>query len=275
MKVAVAGGTGVVGRLTTEALAGHGADGVVLARSKGIDLVTGDGLAGALAGVGAVIDVTNVASSRASVVSEFFETTSRNLMRAAEQAGVRHIVALSIIGVDRVRFGYYQGKLHQEEVLRSSPVPVSILRAAQFHEFPGQYMAGSSGPFVVVPRWRVQPIAAREVAAALARLAVGAPPALPEGALPEGALPEGALPEGALSELAGPREENMADLIRRVIRARGSRRRVIEVPIPTSAGKALATGGNLPGADAALGSQTFAEWLRSPDRPRSGAGSDG
>jgi uncharacterized protein YbjT (DUF2867 family) len=270
MKVAVAGGTGVVGRLTTEALAGYGADGVVLARSKGIDLVTGDGLADALAGVGAVIDVTNVASARASVVSEFFETTSRNLMRAAEQARVRHIVALSIIGVDRVSFGYYQGKLHQEEALRSSPVPVSILRAAQFHEFPGQYMAGTSGPFVVVPRWRVQPVAAREVAAALARLAVGAPPAL----LAE-PPPAGAPPAGALSELAGPREENMADLIRRVIRARGSRRRVIEVPIPTAAGRALATGGNLPGPAAALGSQTFAKWLRSPDGPRSGAGSDG
>jgi uncharacterized protein YbjT (DUF2867 family) len=226
-----------------------------LARSKGINLITGDGLADALAGVGAVIDVTNVPSARASVVSEFFGTTSRNLMRAAAQAGVRHIVALSIIGIDRVPFGYYQGKLHQEEVLRTSPVLVSILRAAQFHEFPGQYLARPSGPFVVVPRWRTQPVAAREVAATLARLAVGEPPAVAE-------VP--------VSELAGPREENMADMIRQVLRARGARRRVIQVPLPTAAGRAMAAGGNLPGPAAELGTQTFAEWLRSPDGPGAG-----
>lgn len=256
MKVAVAGGTGLVGRLTTEALAGYGADGVVLARSRGIDLATGDGLVAALAGVSAVIDVTNIGSARASVVSGFFEATTRNLMRAAEQADVRHIVALSIVGVDRVAFGYYQGKLHQEEVLRSSPVPASILRATQFHEFPGQYLDRSGGPFVVVPRWRTQPVAAREVAAALARLATGAPPAPPEG---------------ALLELAGPREENMADLIRQVLRARGSRRLPIEVPVPNAAGKAMAAGGGLPGPAATLGTQTFAEWLRSPDGPAAGS----
>jgi uncharacterized protein YbjT (DUF2867 family) len=246
MKVAVAGGTGVVGQWTVSALRDAGSEPVVLARSTGVDLVSGAGLAGALTGCDAVIDVSNISGTKAAVVSAFFEAASRSLMRESAAAGVRHIVSLSIIGVDRVRFGYYQGKLHQEEVLAGSPVPVSILRAAQFHEFPGQYLARSSGRFVVVPRWRTQPVAAREVGAELARLAGAAPPAA--GA-------------PALSELAGPREENMADLIRQVVSARGARRRVIEVRVPGAAGKAMASGGGLPGPDVPRGSQTFADWL--------------
>ena len=125
-------------------------------------------------------------------------------MRTAAIAGVRHIVALSIVGIDRVPYGYYEGKLRQEQVLQDSAVPVSILRAAQFHEFAGQYLAKVPGPVVIVPRWRAQPVAAREVGAALAQIAVGDPV--------------------AMSELAGPREEIMADMIRPVVRARGDRR---------------------------------------------------
>jgi uncharacterized protein YbjT (DUF2867 family) len=249
MKVAVAGGTGVVGRLTVEALRSGGDEPVVLARSTGVELVSGRGLAHALAGTEAVIDVSNIASTRGSVVTEFFEAASRNLTRAATEAGVRHIVALSIIGVDRVPFGYYRGKLHQEQVLAAeatgSPVTVSILRAAQFHEFPGQYLARSSGRFAVVPKWRTQPVAAREVATALAALATGAPV--------------------ATSELAGPREENMADLMRQLLAARGERRRIIEVRVPGAAGRAMATGGGLPGPGVTLGTRTFAEWLAAGD----------
>ena len=251
MKVAVAGGTGVVGRLVAEAVRANGDEAVVLARSTGVELVSGNGLAGALAGADAVIDASNIAATRASVVSEFFEATSRNLMRAGAEAGIGHIVALSIVGVDHVPFGYYRGKLHQEEVLAGSPVPVSILRAAQFHEFPGQYLERSTGRFVVVPKWRCQPVAAREVATALAALAARSPdPGTPVG----------------LSELAGPREENMADLLRQVLAARGERRRVIELRVPGAAGRAMATGGGLPGPGVRLGTQTFADWLRSQAR---------
>jgi hypothetical protein len=203
--------------------------------------VTGEGLATALAGVGAVIDVTNVAAARGSRAAKFFETTSRNLIQAAQQAGVAHIVALSIVGVDRVPYGYYKGKLHQEAVLRESPIPVSILRATQFHEFSRQYLDRVRGPLVVVPRWRVQPVAAWEVGIALASLA--------------------AKPPVPISQLAGPREENMADLVRQVARARGDKRRVIEVRVPGSAGKAMAAGGSLPGLEAPRGTQTFADWL--------------
>ncbi len=140
---------------------------------------------------------------------------------------MRHIVALSIVGIDRVPYGYDQGKLRQEQVLQDSAVPVSILRAAQFHEFAGQYLTKMPGPVVIVPRWRTQPVAAREVGAALARIAAG--------------------DQVAMSELAGPREETTADMIRQVVRARGDRRLVVSVRVPGAAGKALAGGGGLAG----------------------------
>ena len=241
MKVAVAGGTGVAGRWTVEALRAGGHDVIVIARSAGIDLVTGDGLDAALAGVDAVIDATNVASTGKRASSAFFGATARSLMRSAAAAGVRHIVVLSIIGIDRVAYGYYQGKLHQEEVLKESTVPVSILRAAQFHEFPGQYLAKMPGPVVIVPRWRAQPVAAREVGAALAGIAAGDP------------VP--------MSELAGPREEIMADMVRQVVRARGDRRLVVSVRVPGATGKAMATGAGLPDRPGLRGTQTFADWL--------------
>jgi uncharacterized protein YbjT (DUF2867 family) len=241
MKIAVAGGTGVAGRWTVEALRAGGHEVTVIARSAGIDLVTGDGLDAALAGVEAVIDATNVASPGKRASSEFFEATARTLMRAAAVAGVRHIVALSIIGIDRVPYGYYQGKLRQEKVLQQSPVQVSVLRAAQFHEFPGQYLARLPGPVVIVPRWRAQPVAAREVGAALARIAAGDPV--------------------GMSELAGPREEIMADMIRQVVRARGDRRLVVSVRLPGATGKAMAAGGGLPDRPGLRGTQTFTDWV--------------
>ena len=241
MKIAVAGGTGVAGRWTVEALRADGHEVIVISRSAGVNLVTGDGLESALAGVDAVIDATNVKSSGKRASSEFFEATARTLMRTAAAAGVRHIVALSIIGIDRVPYGYYQGKLRQEKVLHESPVPVSILRAAQFHEFPGQYLAKMPGPVVIVPSWRAQPVAAREVGAALARIAVGDPV--------------------AMSELAGPREEIVADMIRQVVRARGDRRLVVSVRVPGATGKAMAAGGGLPDKPGLRGTQTFADWV--------------
>jgi len=123
VKVTVIGGTGVAGRWTAEARQALGHEAVVAARSAGVDLVTGNGLDLALAGADAVLDTTNVATSRAQASREFFEATSQTLMRMTASAGVRHIVALSIIGIGRVPIGYYQGKLRQEEVLREPTVP--------------------------------------------------------------------------------------------------------------------------------------------------------
>lgn len=189
-----------------------------------------------------MIDTTNILTMSARAAMRFFEATARHLIRAAGQAGVGHIVALSIIGIDRAPYSYYKGKLRQEEVLRDSPVPVSILRAAPFHEFPAQFLARSQGRFLVVPKMRTQPVAVREVGVALARVAVGSPV--------------------AMSELAGPREEVLAEMVRQVARARGDRRRVIEVRLPGAAGKAMAAGGILADEPGQRGMQTFAGWLR-------------
>jgi uncharacterized protein YbjT (DUF2867 family) len=241
MKIAVAGGTGVAGRHTVDALRSAGHDPIVIARSTGADLLTGAGLDAALTGVDAVIDATNVKSTTKRGSASFFEATARTLARAAEAAGARHIVALSIIGIERVPYGYYQGKLRQEQVLRQSAVPVSVLRAAQFHEFAGQYLATMPGPVVLVPRWRAQPVSAREVGQALAAIAAADP------------VP--------MSELAGPREEIMADMVRQVIRARGDRRAVVEVRVPGAAGKAMASGAGLPDRPGLRGAQTFGDWL--------------
>jgi uncharacterized protein YbjT (DUF2867 family) len=241
MKVAVVGGTGVAGRATVAALQADGHEALVLSRSTGVDLATGAGLVAALTGADAVVDATNVATMKAREAEDFFERTARNLIDAAAAAGLGHVVALSIIGIDRVPFGYYQGKVRQESVLKKSSVPVTILRAAQFHEFAGQYLDRNGGRLVVVPRWRVQPVSAREVGETLASLAVR--------------------PAAGHQELAGPEEEIMADLVRRVAAARQDRRRVLSVRLPGAAGKAMAKGGNLPSKPGLRGTQTFADWL--------------
>lgn len=242
MRIAVAGGTGVVGRHVVEAARARGHDVVVMARSRGVDLVTGHGLEGALDGVEAVVDATNVTDLRRKVASAFFEATTRTLLAGEERAGVRHHVLLSIVGVDRVEgYGYYQGKLAQERLVRAGRVPWTILRATQFHEFPAQLLAGVPGPLAVVPHMRSQPVAAREVGEHLVRLAEG--PAL-----------------GMAPELAGPREEQVVDMARRLVRARGLRRWVVPVSLP-KAGPAMRGGALLPDADGPRGRITFDEWL--------------
>ena len=173
MRVAVAGGSGLAGRLVVRALVAAGHVPTVVARSTGVDLTTGAGLDEALAGVDAVIDVSNVVATRKQGSVAFFAASTANLLGAGARAGVRHHVVLSIVGVDRVDFGYYFGKRRQEELARASGRPVSILRTTQFHEFAGQLLVRNAGPVVVVPRMQVQPVAAREVADALVALATG------------------------------------------------------------------------------------------------------
>jgi uncharacterized protein YbjT (DUF2867 family) len=242
MRIAVAGGTGVVGRHVVAALEAAGHDAVVLSRSGGVDLEHGAGLDAALIGVAAVVDVSNVPtlSRRRSV--EFFTAATRNLLAAEARASVAHHVALSIVGVDRVDLGYYEGKRRQEQLVLDGPVPGTVLRATQFHEFAEQTLARSRGPVVVVPRMRSQPVAAREVGATLAELAAG--------------------PAVAMApELAGPDELEMVDMVRALVRRRGLRRAVLPVRVPGRAGRAMAGGGLLPVGPGPRGQQTFAEWL--------------
>ncbi|MFF7598044.1 SDR family oxidoreductase [Streptomyces mirabilis] len=242
MRVAVAGGTGLVGRHVVEELKAAGHHSVVLARSTGVDLVTGTGLDGALAGVDAIVDVTNVTTTSGKKAVAFFDRVAHTLQDAGEQAGVRHHVLLSIVGIDRVGLGYYQGKLHQESVLKSGRTPWTVLRATQFHEFAQQTLDRVPGPLAVVPRMRTQPVAAREVAHRLVRL-VSAPA------------------QGMAPELAGPRVEQLVDMTGRLLRARHQRRLLLPVKIPGATGTAMTGDGLLPAGPGPRGSQTFDEWL--------------
>lgn len=244
MKIAVAGGTGVVGTPLVGVLRSSGHEVVVLARSTGVDLVTGAGLEHTLDGVEAVVDVLSVATSAAKAATEFFTTTTRTLLEAEYAAGVRHHALLSIVGIDDIPFGYYEGKVAQEHAVEDGKVPFTILRATQFHEFAAQMIdrAPSVGPLLVVPQMTSAPVAAAEVAAELARIASG-------------------VPQGRTPDLRGPHEEKVPSMTRRVLRKRGSRRPVLPVFLPGKAGSGMRNGGLIPGEGATIGKQTFDEWL--------------
>ena len=242
MRIAVAGGTGVVGEHVVAAAAAAGHEPVVLARSHGVDVTTGQGLKPALAGAAAVIDVSNVSTTSRRRSVAFFTAATEHLLAAGQEVGVGHYVALSIVGVDQVDFGYYEGKRVQEELVLSGPLPASVLRATQFHEFAGQVLARIRGPVALVPRMRTQPVAAREVATALVAMATS--PAV-----------------GRAPELAGPDVHDLVDLARQVVRVIGQRRPVVPVRLPGATGRAMATGALLPTRPGPRGKQTFASWL--------------
>lgn len=246
MRIAVAGGTGVVGRHVAEAARGAGHDVVVLSRSAGADVITGAGLDAALQGVDAVIDVTNTTTLSAAKAVKFFETATRNLLAAENRAGVGHHVALSIVGIDDIDASYYAGKLAQERAVAAGALPFTIARAGQLHEFAGQLLSGMSGPVAVMPKLLMRPVAAREVGAHLVRVAEA------------GAV-------GRARDLVGPRDEVLADVARRQSAFDGVRRRVLEVRLPGAYGRGLASGSLRGGSDALQGDITFDEWLRGED----------
>ncbi|MFT4227742.1 SDR family oxidoreductase [Micropruina sp.] len=241
-RLAVAGGTGLIGRMLVALARENGWTPVVLARSSGVDLFTGAGLHAALDGVDTVIDVTNTTAAKRSVAIDFFGSTSENLVLAGQRAGVRHHLTLSIVGIDRVDTGYYAGKRRQEEVVAGGAVPWTILRATQFYEFTEQMLNLVPGPVAVVPRMLSRPIAAREVAGHLLELADGAP-------------------GGRVPEMAGPAIYRMADLVRQLARARALRRPVWELPAIGAVARAAASGGLLPTGSGPRGSETFEHWL--------------
>ncbi|GAB3610895.1 NAD(P)H-binding protein [Humibacter ginsengiterrae] len=243
MRIAVAGGTGVVGSRVLSALKGRGHEAVTLSRGTGVDLTSSDGLEAALQGVDAVVDVssTTTQSSKASV--KFFGTVTRNLLAAEKRAGVRHHVVLSIVGAAKADSGYYAGKAAQERIVMALPGGWTILRATQFHEFAQQMTTRAAfGPLQLAPVARCQPIAAAEVGEALAEIAVGEP-------------------RGLDRDLAGPREEQMTRMIRAYLAATGTRRFVVNLTMPGAMGKGMRDGSILPGPDARLGTQPFDEWL--------------
>ena len=249
MKIAVAGGTGQAGSQAVIAARESGHDVVVLARSKGVDLVTGKGAAAALEGVDAVIDASGVSDDADPI--GFHTDVARTLHLAEESAGVRHHVVLSIVGAARAAdYPLYSAKVAQERAAEASGIPFTIVRSTQFHEFAGQvWRFGKRGPVHFAPRGRTQPVAAREVGARLAAAAV-------------------AEPSGRTIEFAGPREESLADMVKVWAGASGAGGWVIPVKLPGAIGHAMRDGSLLPGTDAELGAETFAEWIAALARAR-------
>jgi len=249
-KIAVAGATGRVGRHTVDVLEEAGHDVVRISRSTGVDVVTGEGLSEALAGVDCIVDAASWPSNEQEPATEFFIAASRNLQEEGERAGVERIVVVSIIGADRATSGYIASKVPHEQAMQSGPVPVRILRAAQFHEFVPLFLEwGRQGDVIYVPQMRTQLVAARTVAEALADLATGSAPAPDAGTIPE---------------IAGPREESLADVAKLVAARRGDSVRIEAVSDPADPEQALyASGALLPGPGAVLAGPTFEQWLSS------------
>ncbi|MGW4326289.1 SDR family oxidoreductase [Nocardia sp. NPDC004573] len=244
MRVAVVGASGRIGRDVTDVLRTQGHEVVGISRSAGVDVRTGAGLGDALAGVDVVVDAINAATTETGAVTEFFRTVARNVQHAAAAAGVRRIALVSIIGIDRFTAGHYAGKLAQENAYREGPVPVRILRAAQFHEFTEMMLDWTTrGDTAYVPKYRAQLVAARTVAEELAHLAVAE-----------------TAPESV--DIAGPEEFELAAAVAEVAARRGEPARVEEiVDLDDPDHELQADGALLPGPGAILAGPTFRQWL--------------
>jgi len=243
MRIAVAGATGNIGALTVAALERAGHEVVGISRKQGVDVVTGEGLAGALAGVEAVVDATNGPAGSLEETIGWFGTATANLLAAEVEAGVRHHVLLSIVGVHRVEGNaHYAGKREQERLVQAGTVPWTIVPATQFHDFPSM-VAGwvaQDGVAPIAPLL-IQPIAPADVAAVLAMVVTGAP-------------------KGRFADVAGPGTQDMVDMARRTLEARGETVKLV----PTWEGLfGVAMAGNvlLPGEGAHIAPTTFETWL--------------
>jgi uncharacterized protein YbjT (DUF2867 family) len=250
MKIAVAGATGRVGRHVVDVLTERGHDPVAMSRATGVDVITGEGLAEALAGVECIVDVATGPSPNRREATEFFTTSARNLHEAGQGAGVQRIVVVSIIGIDQYTGGYSAAKLDHERAILDGPIPARVLRAAQFHEFVPQLMQwGRQGDAVYVTRMRTQLVAARTVAEALVDLATD-PQAVPA-------------PAGEpIAEIAGPREESLVEAATLYAARTGDAVRVEGVGDPDDPDQHLnESGALLPSPHATLAGPTFEQWL--------------
>jgi len=251
-KIAVTGATGRLGSHLVEILEQHGHEVVPIARSTGVDVITGEGLDDALAGVETIIDAATGPSPDEASATAFFTASARNLQRAGAAAGARGIVLVSIIGIDKFDTGYNAAKLVQERTLLEGPLPVRIVRAAQFHEFVEPLLGWTVQDGVAhVPEMRTQLVAARAVAEALAD-----------------AAEEPEVENGRISEVAGPRAERLADVAAVVFARRGDAIEVREsrgglLAAPDSAdAAAYAEGAVLPNPGARLAGPSFEDWLK-------------
>ena len=244
-KIAVTGATGRLGRPLVDILEEQGHEVVPIARSMGVDVISGQGLAEALDGVDSIIDAATGPSPDEQEATDFFTTSARNLHEAGVAGGVKRVVLVSIIGIDKFSSGYNAAKLAQEQAALAGPIPTRILRAAQFHEFVEQLLDwGRQGDVAYVPAMRTQVVAARTVAETLAELVVDSEPT------------------GPTLEVAGPRAERMVELARMVAAHRGNSLQVVESTEYFPESELYDSDAPLPGPDAKLAGPTFEEWLR-------------
>lgn len=244
MKIVVIGGSGLIGSKLVGKLRDRGHETVAASPDSGVNTLTGEGVDAALEGASVVVDVSNAPSFDDAAVLEFFETSTRNLLSAEAAAGVRHHVALSVVGTDRLSdSGYFRGKIAQERLIEDSPIPYSIVHATQFYEFVGRIAdAATSGNTVRLAHVLIQPMAAEDVASAVAAVAVGPP-------------------VNGIVEFAGPEVFHLDELLRDVLRARRDPRAVVTDPHAPYFGAELHERTLVPAGDARLAETRFDHWL--------------
>ena len=247
MKIVVIGGSGLIGSKLVKKLGEHGHEAVAASPNSGVNTLTGEGLAEVLKGAQVVVDVSNSPSFEDSPVMEFFKTSTGNLLTYEAAAGVGHHVALSVVGSDRLPdSGYLRAKVAQEKLIKESSIPYSIVRATQFFEFVNRIAdEATDGNTVRLPPVRFQPMAADDVASAVARVAV-------------------ASPLNGIVEVAGPEQFRFDELIRLGLSARKDPREVIADPRARYFGTELSERSLVPGDDAQLGETRFDDWLSQP-----------
>jgi uncharacterized protein YbjT (DUF2867 family) len=244
MKLVVIGGSGLIGSKVVTKLRDGGHEALPASPDSGVNTLTGEGLADALLGAAVVVDVSNSPSFEDAAVLEFFETSTRNLLDAEAAAGVGHHVALSVVGTDRLaESGYMRAKVAQEKLIEASSIPYSIVHATQFFEFVGRIAdEATDGDTVRLPAALIQPMAADDVATAVARVAVGQP-------------------LNGTVEVAGPEQLRFDDFIRRGLSARHDRRQVIADPGARYFGAVLGERTLVAGEGAELAATRFDDWL--------------
>ncbi len=244
MKIVVIGGTGLIGSKVVDKLNQHGHEVVAAAPNTGVNTLTGEGLAEALAGAQVVVDVANSPSFEDGPAWDFFTTATGNVLTTAESVGVSHLVALSVVGTDRLlASGYFRAKNAQEQLISAAAIPFSIVHATQFFEFVGRIAdSATDGDTVRISSALIQPMAADDVATAVARTAVGQP-------------------VGGILEVAGPKRYPLDDLVRARLRASNDTRRVVTDPQSRYFGVVLDDHTLVPGPDAMVFATRFEDWL--------------
>jgi uncharacterized protein YbjT (DUF2867 family) len=247
MKFVVIGGTGLIGSKLVTQLGEQGHDALAAAPDTGVNTLTGEGLAQAVAGADVVIDVSNSPSFEDAAVLEFFRTSTGNLLAAEAAAGVSHHVALSVVGTERrPDIGYFRAKIAQEQLIEKSGIPFSLVHATQFYEFVARIAdEASDGTVVRIPAVAFQPIAGDDVARLVGRTAVGAP-------------------SGGRIEIAGPQEYRMDEFFRRALAARNDPRAVVTDPHAHYFGAELADRNLVPAGAAVLGGIRYEDWAGLP-----------